>query len=89
MSVFSDSDSILIATMFVVLLIVASIFNIFVFSLSLGALIEYAVILNQKQKAAQPRKKKESERKKFEQQEIIKTRNGSFRMVNTESPLPY
>jgi predicted membrane protein len=75
--------------MFVVLLMLASIFNIFFFSLSLGALIEYAVILNQKQKAAHPRKKKEIERKKLEQQEIIKTRNGSFRMVNTELSLSY
>ena len=65
----------------------ASIFNIF--SLSLGALIEYAVILNQKQKAAHPRKKKESERKKFEQQEIIKIRNGSISKVNNELSLSY
>ena len=42
----------------------------------LVAFIEYAVILNHNQKAALPRKKKDSERKKFEQQEIIKTRQG-------------
>ena len=49
----------------------------------LGALIEYAVILNQKQKAAHQRKKKESERKMFDQQE----RNGSILKVNTKLSL--
>ena len=62
---------------------------IYFFLLFLGALIEYAVILNQKQKAAYPRKKKESERKKFEQQEIIKIRNGSISKVNNELSLSY
>ena len=57
-----------------------------------GALIVYAVILNEKLKASKPRGKQTKRDKKMEQKEIIKMNNGSLgsqEKVNYDKYLPF
>ena len=60
---------------------------------SAGALIVYAVLLNEKLSASTPRRKKQIKRdNKMEQQEIIKMKNGSLgsqEKVNYDKYLPF